>query len=66
MDFYLKKERLIRGDPMYTLAITNQDLVYFVVLTLCTYTTWLMGLRTGGMRTVDYLIEQGQLEVAEE
>jgi len=51
---------------MYTLAITNQDLVYFVVLTLCTYTTWLMGLRTGGMRTVDYLIEQGQLEVAEE
>lgn len=51
---------------MYTMIITNQDLVYFFCLMCCTYTTWMLGLREGGKRTVDYLVEQGQLEVAEE
>jgi hypothetical protein len=50
-----------KENALLTLAITHQDLVYFGILIACTYTTWLIGLSTGGQRTVDYLIDEGLL-----
>lgn len=51
---------------MYTMILTNTDLVYFFCLMGVAYTTWTLGIRRGAQRAVEYLHDEGMIAVDEE
>ena len=51
---------------MYTLVITNIDLIYFVCLGICSFTAHRIGVRTGAQAAVSYLEDNGMLNLDDE
>lgn len=50
---------------MFTFIITYTTLIYLSCMIGVAFTTWHLGMREGGKRTVLYLVEEGYLEAEE-
>ncbi len=51
---------------MYTLILTNTDLIYFFCLLGVAYTSWSLGIRTGAQRAVEYMQDNNLITLEEE